>query len=302
MKLLCTSLVILLAAIHAQNITSTPTDSPTAITNDAQVQSGVIDDGIYAIHGYYNGSDMKYLSYNTENGWCRQMYDDQTDGRFKFVHIQKDEYYIQNVYPDKRQHTWLSYGKWDERGSGHYVGLWTKPSDRAIWKLTPVQFGNDKLAFNFQCYYEGNYCGYLSYQNDGKWNKLYDQHKDAVIYVLEKHSPTVITDDAIYAIQGVIDDAIYALHDYYNEADMEYLSSYCYLVDIAIGGAIILMAIGAIACVCIYKKRQKGSQQIKQLNEIMVDDEDTYANVSRNELQETLLPPLSQDLDTHTVR
>eukprot|EP01083_Nonionella_stella_P084288 233280_1 len=147
----------------------------------------LVEDGVYAIHGYYNGSDMKYLSYNTESGWCRQTYNNKRDGRFKFIHLKDDFYAIQTVYPDKRQNSWLSYGKCEEHGSGDYVGLWTNMAMQAQWKLTPAQFGDHKLAFTFQCYFAGDDHGYLSYQNDGKWNKLYANSFMGSIYVLEKH-------------------------------------------------------------------------------------------------------------------
>merc|ERR1719203_1771552 len=142
------------------------------------------NDTVYAMQGHYQGDYKGYLSYHTESGWCRQIYDKAADSQFKFVvhDIDLNQWNILNAYQDKRKDHWLSYGKCKER-NGESVGLYKKQGDAAIWTLIPT---DKPMYFKIKCYYQGSFKGWLSYQDNGKWNKLYENESDASVYFLKK--------------------------------------------------------------------------------------------------------------------
>ena len=152
--------------------------------------SPIVNGQHYSLHGYYNGVEIAYLSYHAERGWCRQTYENAKDSRWEFIESGfANKYFIRNKYPDKRVDKWLSYGKWDD-GSQNMVGLYTKMSDSGLWELVPDQ--SDVMAFKLKCHYNGQCIGWLSFRNDGRWNKLYDNEVDASVYKLEPYFGDVV--------------------------------------------------------------------------------------------------------------
>eukprot|EP01083_Nonionella_stella_P203274 741853_1 len=136
--------------------------------------------GIYSIHGYYNDVNEQYLSYHASSGFCRQIYNNPTDSQFEFIAYNKEQglYYIVNRYNDRRKDLWLGYGERDAY-NGNMVGLYEE-NMRSLWKLIPVD--DTKKSFKILCFNYEPFCGWLSYQYDGKWNKLYNDEHDAAIY------------------------------------------------------------------------------------------------------------------------
>merc|ERR1712130_592289 len=86
-------------------------------------------------------------------------------------------YHLINRYPDKRANHYLSYGGDDLR-----VGLWNEKKDAAKWQLVECSV-NGRNAFKLKCFYDGDFKGWLSYRNKGKWNHLYSKESDACVYV-----------------------------------------------------------------------------------------------------------------------
>ena len=155
----------------------------------AQATESKLDDMVqnncqYSIHGYLNHQSCKYFSYETKSGWCRQIYDKATESQFQFIECdaKNNKWYIKNKFNDKRIDQWLSCGKCDTR-TGESIGLYTNIKDRAIWELIPQ---NETMQFKIKCHLNNKFKGWLSFQSDGKWNKLKDQESDACIYKLQK--------------------------------------------------------------------------------------------------------------------
>ena len=142
----------------------------------------------YSMRGYWNDHDYLYLSYETKSGWCRQIYEQAYDSKFEFIiaNTDKNRWYIKNKLNDKQLDKWLSYGPCKDR-KGEMVGLWSDVQHRAIWELIPQQTA---MHFKIKCYYEDKFRGWLSFQWDGRWNKLYEDEKDASVYKLEKNTMT----------------------------------------------------------------------------------------------------------------
>merc|ERR1712232_975256 len=171
-----------------------------------QQQQPIGRERFYAMHSFYNGVDQKYLSYETDSGWCRQIYDKASDGKWAFIQSQENgKYLIVNRYPDKRKDHWLSYKEEDKR-----VGLWTEKSAAAQWKLFPCSV-NGMDGFKMKCSFKGVNKGWLSYKNDGKWNHLYEKESDAAVYVMESLSVPQV-------------GKFYAMHSYCDGVDQKYLS------------------------------------------------------------------------------
>ena len=143
---------------------------------DVPTGPGIKDGQNYSMLGYYNHDNYLHLSYEDASGWCRQVYDKASDSKFQFTvnNADNNTWFIQNKSEGRRLGHWLSYDK-------EWVGLWTNPINRAVWKAKPV----GKMKFKFQCYWQGKDMGWLSFKWNGRWNALHEKESDAAVYELK---------------------------------------------------------------------------------------------------------------------
>ncbi len=66
------------------------------------------------------------------------------------------------------------------------MGLYTDIKSRAVWKLIPENGQGKEMCFKIKCFWDNIFRGWLSYQNYGRWNKLYNDEYQATEYKLEK--------------------------------------------------------------------------------------------------------------------
>eukprot|EP01084_Bolivina_argentea_P189033 325217_1 len=151
-------------------------------TPDSVTMYGIQDYHVYCIYGWH---DKGYLSNDTASCWIHQNKPepDKDASLFEFIPCTgkyRGCWYIRNTALNK----WLSYGSCQERGE-HMIGLWSDKINSSNWKLIPSPQKGTQMCWVFECFYNGVSKGYLGYQSDGKWNKLYDDEGDAASYTLE---------------------------------------------------------------------------------------------------------------------
>ena len=133
----------------------------------------------WAIYGYYDGRNIGWFSYRAKDGWCRQIYDTQSESQWEFIGTgRSNEYYIRNAYNDERKGHWLSYGQADNDGKD-WVGLYSSRDHRACWQFIKQGKAN---KYKVRCHYNGSFRGWLTFQWDGKWCYLTQKRAQAGVY------------------------------------------------------------------------------------------------------------------------
>ena len=155
-------------------------------------------------------NNLKYFSYQTSSGYCRQTYDISIESRFDFLPIEtnkyrvddiynKDKYYfIRNAYPDDRLDQWLTF---ETDGNNKIKVEEIKDDDiKTVWKIVKVfndvtKTDNDEsykdIEFRFSAYTINDnnelvFNGWLGVDVDQQWNILVDREVFATIYKLEE--------------------------------------------------------------------------------------------------------------------
>ena len=176
--------------------------------NDSASSEGTLYSILYV-------NNMKYFSYATSSGYCRQTYDVSIESRFDFIPIEqkqnetkyrikdihnKDDYYfVRNAYPDERLDQWLTF-QTNRNDNTCSVRLISIPDDqiKTVWKVvklfcdvTKPQKGYEDIesklcAYTIDDNNEFIFKGWLSVGHDQQWNVLVDREIDAKSYKLKK--------------------------------------------------------------------------------------------------------------------
>eukprot|EP01084_Bolivina_argentea_P239098 401831_1 len=115
-------------------------------------------------YSIYSNHNRKYMGYASENGFCREIYNNPRDSQFGFIEIDKEKklYYIISKYEDDRKEHWLGFSKSDKY-DGKMVGVSGDIQNRAVWHLIPEK---EQMCFKIKCYKNQQFEGWISYQKD----------------------------------------------------------------------------------------------------------------------------------------